>query len=41
MNDEVIVSLPIVDLEECKIETNRIQVDTFIAQGAVMREDRL
>jgi len=41
MNDEVSVSLPIVDLEECKIETNRIQVDTFIAQEAVMREDRL
>jgi len=41
INDEVSVSLPIVGLEECEIEANTIQVDTFIAQGAVMREDRL
>jgi hypothetical protein len=41
MNDEVSLSLPIVDLEECEIESNAIQVNTFVAQGAVMREDRL
>ena len=42
MNDEEIsLSLPIVNLEECEIETNTIQVDTFVAQGAVTREDRL
>ena len=42
MNDEEIsLSLPIVDLEECEIETNTIQVDTSVAQGAVTREDRL
>ena len=41
INDEVNVALPIVGLEECEIEANTIQVDTFIAQGAVMREDRL
>ena len=42
MNDEdVSLSLPIVDLEECEIESNTIQVDTFVAQGAITREDRL
>jgi len=42
MNDEeVSVSFPIVDLEENEIETNAIQVDNFVAQGAVTREDRL
>jgi hypothetical protein len=41
MNDEVILSLPIVDLEECEIESNTIQVNTFVAQAAVTREDRL
>jgi hypothetical protein len=42
MNDgNVSVSLPVMDLEECEIETNKIQVVTFVAQGAVTREDRL
>jgi len=41
MSDEVSVSLPIVDLEDCEIETNTIQVDTFVTQGAVTWEDRL
>jgi len=40
-DEEVSLSLPIVDLEKCEIETNTIQVDTFVAQGAVTREDRL
>jgi hypothetical protein len=39
MNDkEFSVSLCIVEPEECKIETNTIQVDTLVAQGAVTRE---
>ena len=42
MNDEeVSLSLPIADLEECEIETNPTQVVNFVAQGAVTREDRL
>jgi len=41
MNGEVNVSLPLVDLEEYEIETNAMQVDNFVAQGAVTREDRL
>ena len=41
MNAEFSLFLPIVDLEECEIETNTIQVDTFVAQGAVAREGRL
>jgi hypothetical protein len=42
MTDEGVgVSLPRVDLEKCEIETNTIQVDTFIAKGAVTREARL
>lgn len=41
MSDEVSVSSPIVDLEDFKIETNTIQADTFITQGAVTWEDRL
>jgi hypothetical protein len=42
MNDEeVSVTLPIVDLEECEIENNAMQIDNFIAEGAVTREDRL
>ena len=41
MNDEVSLSLPIVDLEEYESEFNTIQVDTFVEQGAVTREDRL
>jgi len=41
MDEEVNVSLPIVDLEEYEIETNAMQVDNFVAQGAVTREDRL
>jgi len=42
MNDEeVSLPLPIVELEECEGEFNTIQVDTFIAQGAVSRDDRL
>jgi len=38
MNDEVSVSLTTV---ECEIEANTVQVDNFVAQGAVMWEDRL
>jgi hypothetical protein len=38
MNDEVSVSLPIVDLEECEFETNTVQVANFVAQGAVTRK---
>ena len=42
MNDEeFIVSLPVVDPEEYEIESNAIQVDNFVAQGAVTREDRV
>jgi hypothetical protein len=42
MNDEeVSVTLPIVNLEECGTETNAVNVGNFIAQGAVTREDRL
>ena len=42
MNDEEVnLSLPIVELEDCDSEFNTIQVDTFIAEGAVSREDRL
>ena len=40
-DDEVSLSLPVVDLEECEIESNTIQVDTFVAQGSITREDRL
>jgi hypothetical protein len=40
-NEEVNVSLPIVNLEECDIQNNAIQVDTFVAQGAITREVRL
>ena len=42
MNDEeVSLSLPRAELEECDSECNTIQVDTFIGQGAVSWEDRL
>lgn len=42
MNDEeVSVTLPVVNLEECETEVKAIEVDNFIAQGAVTREDRL
>lgn len=42
MNDEeVSLPLPVVELEECEGEFDPIQVDTFIAQGAVSWEDRL
>jgi hypothetical protein len=42
MNDEeVSLPLPTVELEECKIENNAIQVDTFVAHGAVTPEGRL
>jgi len=42
MNDEeVSLPLPVVELEECEGEFNTIQVDTFIAQGAVSWEERL
>ena len=42
MNDEeVSLPLPVVELEYCEGEFNTIQVDTFIAQGAVSCEDRL
>jgi uncharacterized protein YfbU (UPF0304 family) len=30
-----------VDLEECEIENNTMQVNTFIAQGAITQEARL
>ena len=41
MNDEeVSLSLPIVVLEEYESECNTIQVDNFVEQGAVKREDR-
>jgi len=30
-----------VDLEECEIETNPIQVDNFVAQGTITLVDRL
>jgi len=34
MNDEeVSLSLPVVELEECDGDFNTIQIDTFIAQG--------
>jgi hypothetical protein len=39
MNDEeVSLSLAVVGLEECEIERTTIQVDTFVAQGAITRE---
>ena len=41
MKDAVSLSLPIVDREECEIETNTMQVDTLVAQGAATREDKL
>jgi hypothetical protein len=42
MNDEeVSLPLPVVELEECKGEFNTIQADTFVAQVAISREDRL
>ena len=40
MNDEE-VSLTVAELEECEGEFDQIQVDKFIAQRAVSREDRL
>jgi hypothetical protein len=36
-----LVSLPVVNLDECDIQHNVIQVDTFVAKGAVTREVRL
>ena len=42
MNDEEVgVTLLVVGLEECEIETDAMQVDNFVAQGAVRQEDRL
>jgi hypothetical protein len=41
MNEDVSLSLPLVNLEECNIEYNAIEVDIFLVQGAVTREDRL
>ena len=42
MNDEDIsLFLPLVNLEECNIEDNAIEVDKFLVQKAVTREDRL
>jgi hypothetical protein len=41
MNDEVSVSLPVVDLKGCEIETNTVQMNNFVAQGSVIWEDRL
>jgi len=40
-NEEVNLLLSVVELEECEGEFNEIQEDTFIAQSAVSREDRL
>ena len=40
-DEEVSLSLPVVDLEECEIESNTIQVDNFVVQGAIMWEGRL
>ena len=40
MND-VSLSLPLVNLEECNIEDKAIEVDMFLVQGAVTWEDRL
>ena len=40
-DEEVSLSLPIVELEECDNEFNTIEIDTFIARGVVSREDRL
>ena len=40
MND-VSLSLPLVNLEECNIEDKAIEVDMFLVQGAVTREARL
>ena len=31
----------VVGLEECEIESDAVQVDNFVAQGAVIREDKL
>ena len=42
MNDEeVSVSLPVVTLEECDVQSNAIRVEMFVAQGAVTKESRL
>ena len=41
MNDEVSVSLTVVDLKGCEIETNTVQVNNFVAQGSVTWGDRL
>jgi len=42
MNDEdVSLSLPLVNLEECNIEDKAIEEDMFLVQGAVTREDML
>jgi hypothetical protein len=41
MNYEVTVSLPIVDIEECEIETKPTQVVNFVARGTVTLVDRL
>jgi len=42
MNDEdVSLSLPLVNLEECNIQDKAIEVDMFLVQGAVTREDML
>jgi hypothetical protein len=41
MNDEVSVSLPVVDLQVCEIETNPTQVDNFVTQGTVTLVGRL
>jgi hypothetical protein len=39
-DEDANVSLPVVDVAECEIETNLIQA-AFIAQGAVTREGRI
>jgi hypothetical protein len=42
MNDEeVILSLPVVVLEECDVQNKAIHVETFVAQRAVTEESTL
>jgi coenzyme F420-reducing hydrogenase gamma subunit len=42
MNGEYMsFSLPLVNLEECNIEDKATEVDMFLVQGAVTREDKL
>ena len=40
-DEEVSLSLAVLDLEKCEGEFNTIEIDTFVARGAVTRKDRL